>query len=828
MGKTQDLSGKTVGNFKIVELLGKGGMGAVYTAFDETLLRQVALKVMHGHNRLDADAKARFLREARVLSQLNHPAICTVHNFIEGSDMDFLVMELVEGRNLREALKEGLTEAQKQTIASQLLDVLATVHAQGLVHRDLKPENIMVTYAGEVKVLDFGLARSVIEDPALPELTPPAPAEPPADLGEELSYESTFILSGDKSSASRASDELRSHASTLQTEVGSVMGTLGYMSPEQARGEPATAASDMYSLGLIFQEMFTGEPAFRKNMTSSEMLAQSILGSTREVSGLEPDLTEFINRLKDPAAGARPSSVDARHRLQRFLDKPRRIRKRRLIIGAWIVVLLFAAAMTVQSIRAARAAKRAEREAQTSNRVAQFLEDIFRVPDPGEARGNVVTARELLDMGAKKVHKDLAGEPLLQARLLEIIGQTYIHLGLYKQAQPLYESALKIREAEQGSDDPDLITPLCNLGASLWHQGAYGEAKPALERALRIALDTYGPEDKRTGVCRLVLAEYRITKGELEGTEELLKQALAAFEASPDGEEIHISEVLHSMARLNENSGNPAEAESLLKRAIAIDRKVLGADHPELAASIHNLGYTYLNQGRYDEAEPLLKESLAIFEKVLEPTHLRISTNLHNMGHLYILQGKLEEAKAPLQRSLEIALEVYGPDSGEIYKTYSMLGSLHYRMNDNEKAGAMLQKALDSCINAHGEIHPQTAIQFNNLAKVTNRLGRPREAERLYRRSIEAYEGTVGKDQPDVAFVLSNAGELHHQMGKFVLAEREFTRALEILERPEMAGNPILGLVVKRYGALLRDRGRESEATAMEERIASLGESASE
>ncbi len=153
-----------LGHFRVVGELGQGGMGSVYIGLDENLGRRVALKVIRPDQRLDPMRKARFLREARVLSSLDHPNVCQFHDFIEGEKQDCLVLELVEGRNLREALDEGLDDGQKIRIAEQLLDVLVAVHGKGVIHRDLKPENIMLTDAGDIKVLDFGLARPV-EDP---------------------------------------------------------------------------------------------------------------------------------------------------------------------------------------------------------------------------------------------------------------------------------------------------------------------------------------------------------------------------------------------------------------------------------------------------------------------------------------------------------------------------------------------------------------------------------------------------------------------------------------------------------------------------------------
>src|SRR4029079_4003894 len=158
-----DLLGQRIGHIRIVDFLARGGMGAVYVGFDEKLQRKVALKVVH-EGRLDAEARARFGREARVLSQLNHPHICQIYDYLEGEERDFLVLELIDGRSLKEVIAERPDEATRMRIAAEILDVLAATHAQGIIHRDLKPSNVMVTSKGAVKVLDFGLARATNEE----------------------------------------------------------------------------------------------------------------------------------------------------------------------------------------------------------------------------------------------------------------------------------------------------------------------------------------------------------------------------------------------------------------------------------------------------------------------------------------------------------------------------------------------------------------------------------------------------------------------------------------------------------------------------------------
>ncbi len=338
------LVGTTVGRIRITDTLGEGGMGEVYVGYDETLKREVALKAIRDERRLDAETKARFLREARILSQLDHPGICRIHEFIEGDDdTDFLVLELISGKNLKDALKDELDPWHKLVIAEKVADALAAAHAKGVAHRDLKPENVMLTTEGEVKVLDFGLALNVDEqltsmasadgapggDEDSPRASAPssgtgeidweAPTRPPAAVRERRDKRRvsstivapTVVDPGTPVPGAASTDRPPSATSGhyFETQLGTIMGTVAYMSPEQARGERPTAAGDMYSLGLLLQELFTGRPPYEPSLPLAMLLLRASEGETVPVTGVDPDLATLINRLKSLSPEARPSAI---------------------------------------------------------------------------------------------------------------------------------------------------------------------------------------------------------------------------------------------------------------------------------------------------------------------------------------------------------------------------------------------------------------------------------------------------------------------------------------------------------------------------------------
>ncbi|MET0620506.1 MAG: serine/threonine-protein kinase, partial [Thermoanaerobaculia bacterium] len=219
-------AGSRLGSYRILGLLGAGGMAEVYRARDTKLARDVAIKVLPVSLATDSERLSRFEREARTTSALNHPNIVSVHEIRRIDGVSIIAMELVEGKTLREILGAGALPLKKLlSLAAQAADGLSKAHAAGIVHRDLKPENLMVTRDGFVKILDFGLAKLV-------------------PLGSQ---------------GSRGRDEV---TITRATEAGMVLGTIGYMSPEQASGLPVDFRSDQYSFGSILYEMITGRRAF--------------------------------------------------------------------------------------------------------------------------------------------------------------------------------------------------------------------------------------------------------------------------------------------------------------------------------------------------------------------------------------------------------------------------------------------------------------------------------------------------------------------------------------------------------------------------------------
>jgi serine/threonine protein kinase len=711
-----DLLGTRISHYRIIDFLSKGGMGDVYVGFDEKLNRKVVLKSIRAEHRLIAEAKTRFLREARVLSKLAHANICQIFDYIEGDTADFLVLEMIPGQGLAEAMPKGMDFRQKLAIAEQVASVLVATHEKGIIHRDLKPDNIMLAGDGQVKVLDFGLSRSQQDEHTMKLIA---------------SASGTF-----RSIKSLADPAEKSAADNKLTEVGMVMGTIQYMSPEQARGEDASPAGDLYSFGLILQELFTGRPAYENNLSFRALLQKATDGDTLAVEGIDANLAALIARLKSLAPAARPTAVDVAERLAWIRNKPVRRRNKIILAAAIAMLVLFAGAMTIQTLRAVRAEKSAREEAGAAKKVSEFLVGLFQVSDPGEAKGNTVTAREILDKGAHKITAELSDQPLIQARLMDTMGNVYVNLGLFKDAEALLQKALQTRESHLPSDHADVATALNSLALLYKNQGRYAPAEPLYKRALAIREKNLGP----------VHAD--------------------------------VAELLNNLAALYQLQGRYSLAEPLYKRALEIRQNVLNPDHNDIATSLNNLARLYFAQGLLAKAEPLFERALEIYEKALGPVHPDLAIALNNLAVLNYRQKKYAAAELLFKRSLAIKEKVLSPDHPDLANSLNNLANLYRDLGKYATAGALYKRSLEIREKALGPEHPNTAASLSNLATLYKAQGKYGTAEPLYRRSLEIREKALGPGHPEVAESFFNLACLNALRGNRADALAFLRRAL--------------------------------------------------
>jgi serine/threonine-protein kinase len=741
-----------IGPWRLLGRLGRGGMGAVYLAerADGAFEQHAALKLARaGFD--DTAAARRFMAERQIVAQLEHPHIARL---IDGGVTDdgrpYFVMERVEGESLVEYCDaRRLPVRARLELFLQLGDAVQYAHRHLIVHRDLKPSNVLVTCEGQVKLLDFGIAK--LYDP----------------------------------DAARGPD---------RTETRDRLMTPAYAAPELIGGGAISTAADVYALGVVLYELLSGTRPFEQGARTPRELEDDILGKDAErpsgVAGLsdrirrqlrgdldvicltalqkQPErryasaeqLVEDIRRyLAGRPIAARPDTLG--YRTGKF------VRRHALAVGLTsavaTVIIASAAALAVQSSIAAR-------ERDKARQVASLLVDVFEVVDPSEARGAQVTAREVLDRGVTRVERGLSGLPEVQADLLAVLGRVYRNLGLYDRASGLMARAADIFGRIGGVDSAAATDAKSRLGELQYLKGAYQEA------------------------------------------EDTLRQTLALQEQESGSASAPVATTLNNLGKVLQAMGRVDEAEPVLRRALDVSRRVHGARHAEVAEALSNLGAVMFVRGRLDDTEPLFREALAVRRSVFGEDHPLVPASLNNLATLLSRTGDLSGAEATHREALALATRVYGVDHPRVATMSNNLALTLLARGDAAAAEVLLRRSLDVRRARLGSQHPDTAQSLANLGLVVQTLGRPAEARPLYDEAIAIRRQALGPQHPLVAQTLNNLGLLAAATGDPRGAERDFREALAILRGRLAPDHVDLAFPLVGLGRVLAAGGRTAEA----------------
>jgi len=786
-----DLLGTTIRSIRLVELLGEGGMGQVYRGIDEQLDREVAVKVIRPEARMHERSRARFRREARMLSRLEHPNICRVYDYVEGEDQerDYLVLELVRGQSLAQLLEEDPPPYRERLrLAQGVAQALVTAHSMSVVHRDLKPQNVMVAEDGTAKVLDFGLARSLGTEPAGDGA---ATDLPPADK-ERL-------------------------ALTL-TRYGDVLGTPRYMSPEQAQGEPANAASDMYSFGLLLHELFTGRSPYGDNLTP-EMLSQRVLwGDTRPLEGLPPPLARLITELESYMPERRPTAVAALERICFIRDTPHR-RARRIAVAVVAASLVVAAAASalglITSRRSLATAEAARAEAEAVN---DFLQEMLASADPAQ-KGREVRVVEVLEQAAEGVEVAFADHRGRQATVLHTLAMTYQGLGEYEAALDCATRSSEIRTRELGAEHELTLAADARRGALLHKLGRLDEAEELQRATLEVMSRVLGEEYPTTASTMGNLGNTLKRLGQYDEAEQLLRRCCeihtSAFGADAERTVSHTNDLAIVLFRMNRLE----EAEAIHRSNLEVNRTVLGPDDPTTLSSMQNLGIVLGQQGRYDEAEQMFRAHLEACRRILGQDHPNTSSSASNLGVLFKHTGRFAEAEV-LDRGVYEATSRRLGD--EHWRTLGMLANLAMDVRSQgrtEEAVAMMRRVVDGQRHALGADNPKTLHNAMQLAGSLVLAGEPNEGETMARETLDRQLQVLGADHPSCLDTRQVIAAALDKQGRLEEAEKEYRPLLADLEAAGGGDSPQARTVADDLARVLRAQGKETEAAELEKRF---------
>jgi tetratricopeptide (TPR) repeat protein/tRNA A-37 threonylcarbamoyl transferase component Bud32 len=791
------LLGLQLGTIRVVEVLAQGGMGRVYVGFDERLERRVALKALRA-DRVNALSRARLLREARILSALDDPKICQIHGYVEGGGQDFLVLELIDGDTWASPRVAALSFGEKLRLAEELADVLGKAHARGIVHRDLKPSNVMVDRSGGVKVLDFGVAA----------------IQAPEDDGSHTDH-------ADHEPAAEPTAGAASSGGTvgLETARGTVLGTVAYMSPEQASGAPATPASDLFSLGLLYQHLFTGRPPRDPRAPLSELLRQAIAGESVPLTGLDRELASLLQRLEAVAPEARPTAREVAATLRRLRGRSRRRWRQAATVatglGLVAAVLFHLGRVEGERQRAVDSEARARTAQREAEDVVAFIERTFAAADPSRARGEAVTVRQVLDRTAAALeagrNPSLADQPLVTARLMLTIGSVYHGLGLHEPAAALQRQALALRRRELGALAPETAAAARALARTEMATDRYPQAIARLRLALAVDTAALGADSLAVADDLGLIALWASHVARYDEAEAAAREALRIREARLGPEASEVVGVLGTLASLERRRGHLAEAVALYQRIAPIIERTSG-ESPQLASTLYNLGIAQAQLGRYGDAEASNQRALVLWQKLLGRDSAEEAKVENAFAILYRRQQRYAEAEPRYLRALEIFERTTGPEHQNVAHACNNLGSLYLETERPVLAEAMYRRALRIFERSLGPEHPSVAMTLANLGQLTGDLGRFAESRRLLARALAIDRAASGENHPDVGTDLLALAKVERRAGDLDTAARHYEEALAIL-RPAL-GDEHPDVVASRDGliAVLRELGQVERA----------------
>jgi len=798
-------AGERVGPYRIVRPLGHGGMGAVFLAAraDGQFEQQVALKLIRG-GAGSTQIVRRFQSERQILARLHHPHIARLlDGGLTEDGQPYFAMEYIDGVPLdQHCAAHACSIEERIQLIRAACDAVQSAHRQLVVHRDLKPANILVTVDGQVKLLDFGIAK---------------------------------MLSG----VDHTISDPMNHPALTQT--GHAVMTPAYAAPEQLRHEPVSTATDVYALGIVLYELLVGErpfdlsgcsPAEIERIVSTQLpRLPSMAAPAHRKRQLRGDLDTIVLKALRKEPDRRYASAEALAAdLQRHVDgrpvqarpdtagyRTRKFiqRHRAGVTTTAAVFVLIAALVSFYTTQLAQERDRAQLEAVTATQVSNFLQDLFVMSDPSETGGAEVTARMLLDEGAARIERELTGQPAVQARMMQVMGEVYLTVGALDAADPLLERSLTLRRTLPDAPPLDVAASLTSLAGLRYETGAYATADSLYRAALAIQEEHQGPDDPVVAATLHRLGWVLFRQGEYEQADALYQRALAIRTTQFGESDPQTASTLSHIAGLRYEQDDLDAAETLYRRALIVRQAHFEHDHRDVATSLNDLAMVLGDKGAFDEAEAYYREALAMRERLYDGHHADVAHSLNTLAHLYWLKREYTAAEPFARRGLAMRIDVLGEEHVATAASMATLIRILDALGQHAEAADTARRALEIVKATMGAEHPYVASFHSLLAAALHAAGTVTDAEHHYRESLTLNRALFPEGNTTMVGALTGLGALLMETGRPAEVEPLLREAIALAINRWSADHWQVPDLRSRLGASLTEAGRYAEAESL-------------
>ena len=769
--------GDRVGVWQLEKVLGHGGMGTVYLASraDDQFQSKAAIKVIRVDLESAPDLIMRFRVERQILANLSHPNIARL---LDGGSTDtgapYLVMEYVEGQPLDRYIESARPSLrQRLLLFRELCGAVQYAHQNLVVHRDLKPGNVYVNGQGSPVLLDFGIAK----------LLAPSAAN-------------------DKPLLTRAAERLM---------------TPEYASPEQLRGDTITTATDVYGLGVLLYELIAQKRPFDVAGLSPAAVERLVCETVPEPPStaashsaqllafgqvLPAELDNVVCKAmhKDPArryASAGEFGQDIDNFLNGFPVRARPdtwtyrttkfIRRHKVAASA---ALLFALTVTSLVIALAMQSREARQQARTAEQVATFLVSLFKTSRPDEAKGRVLTAREILDQGAKRISTELASEPLVQSRLLETLGTVYYTIGAYDRAESLLQQSVQILHRLGGDETAEAAEATGVLALVALQRGKLEDAVERQRKTIAVLLRVKGENSVEMASSLSNMGLMLSGLGDLNGAVESYRKAISIKARSGSFEDESTLTYKNNLEMALADLGRYKEAEPLAREVLQTRLRLLGNSHSHVGNSLNNLAFVLMQLGRYTEAESFERQALDLRRKIFGKENFEVGQTCGMLATILTRMGRYQEAQQLAEEAVEIRSRTQGPDSLGVAFAREALALSVLGSGDARRARQLLEQVRAT---REAKLKPG----HSNLADVNDELGLVDMAEEKlenalahFRQALSIRTQKFGPEHVSLASIENHVGEAELALGNLAESRQHFESALRLTRRSLPPAHP--------------------------------------